>query len=174
MAEAFVYSWRNIKTNKIYIGFHKGSKSDGYVCSSRTMLEDYEKSPEDFVRFIIAEGTTSDMSKLETKILQAVDAAHDTRFYNEHNGNGFYHLKGHSIETKEKIGAWQRGLKRPPLSPEHREKLRQAAFKRKREGRYGKLSEEGRKNLSVAMVEGAKRGWKTRKSFMSSNKSGHD
>ena len=57
----------------------------------------------------------------------------------------------HSEETKNKIRAAQVGAKRKLLSPQHREKLRLAALKRKREGRYQKFSEEARRNLSNAM-----------------------
>ena len=42
MAEAFVYCWTDHKTNKIYIGSHKGDVNDGYVCSSKYMMEEYD------------------------------------------------------------------------------------------------------------------------------------
>ena len=35
MKEAFVYCWTDHKTNKLYVGVHKGSINDGYICSSK-------------------------------------------------------------------------------------------------------------------------------------------
>lgn len=39
MAESFVYCWTDHKRSKLYIGYHKGSPDDGYVCSSKRMLK---------------------------------------------------------------------------------------------------------------------------------------
>ena len=116
MKEAFVYSWINKDTNRIYVGWHKGSSEDGYVCSSKVMLEEYSTNPENFERFIIAHGTAEDMAKLETAILQAVNAKNNPRYYNQHNGNGLYHLKSHTSEAREKISMSKRGKKRPDLT----------------------------------------------------------
>ena len=55
MAEAFVYYWKDTLTDKYYIGYHKGSQDDGYVCSSRTMMEEYNKRENNFHREVIAD-----------------------------------------------------------------------------------------------------------------------
>ena len=68
----------------------------------------------------------------------------------------------HTVEARSKMSQRQ-SLQRKPLSEKHRDNLRKAAIRRKKEGRYGSLSKEGRKNLSAAMKVAAKRGWKTRK-----------
>ena len=92
MAEAFVYCWTDHKTNKLYIGSHKGTQDDGYICSSKLMLQEYNKRSHDFTRQIIAEETYSDIRMMEYKILESVDAKNNTDFYNKHNGSGdFYH-----------------------------------------------------------------------------------
>lgn len=88
--EAFVYTWTNLETNQLYIGSHKGTPDDGYVCSSKIMLEDYMKNRSAFSRQIVATGSHEDMIAFEHSLLMAVDAMHDSQFYNRHNGNGRY------------------------------------------------------------------------------------
>lgn len=63
--EAFVYCWTDHKTNMLYVGSHKGTTDDGYVCSSRHMMKEYKKRPSDFTRQIIAEGSLHDIRKKE-------------------------------------------------------------------------------------------------------------
>ena len=102
--EAFVYCWTDLKYNKLYIGWHKGSPYDGYICSSKIMKEEYSKRPLDFSRKIIATGSVSDMVSFEATLLLSADAKNNDKFYNMHNGNGkFKHAEKHTIETKEKM-----------------------------------------------------------------------
>lgn len=68
--EAFVYCWTDHKTNMLYIGSHKGTENDGYVCSSKLMLEEYNKRPNDFTRQIIAYGIETDIRRLEGVLLR--------------------------------------------------------------------------------------------------------
>lgn len=107
--EAFVYSWRNRTTNRIYIGWHKGDLNDGYVCSSKKLKEEYTENPSNFERCIIACGSAKHMSSLETAILKAVDAKRNTAFYNQHNGNGLYHLKSHTTEHRMRMAKLMTG-----------------------------------------------------------------
>ena len=99
MPEAFVYCWTDHKTNKLYIGSHKGSPKDGYICSSKYMMEEYNNRPSDFTRQIIATGNEKDIRKLETKLLSSLNAASCDYFYNKHNGFGEFL----SEETRHKI-----------------------------------------------------------------------
>lgn len=122
--EAFVYCWTDKKTNKLYVGSHKGSTEDGYICSSKIMLEEYKKRPEDFSRQIVAEGTLADIRKLEAKILQSVNASVNENFYNKHENDGFF------------FDGWKKG----EMTEEHRAKLSAA-----KKGR--KLSESHRQNI---------------------------
>lgn len=82
--EAFVYCWTDLGTNKLYVGVHKGTPEDGYVCSSKLMLEEYTKRPNDFSRQIVAYGSFKEMYVLETAILKAAKADKDLGFYNQH------------------------------------------------------------------------------------------
>ena len=87
--EAFVYCWTNMDTGQKYVGYHKGSTDDGYVCSSKYMLAEYEKNPDVFSRQIIAEGDMDDMYALETAILKSVDAKCNEEYYNRHNNHSY-------------------------------------------------------------------------------------
>jgi hypothetical protein len=66
---AFVYSWSDKATSKVYVGVHKGHEDDGYVCSSETMMHAYKERPHDFTRQIVAKGLLKDCIVLETKII---------------------------------------------------------------------------------------------------------
>lgn len=107
MNNSFLYCWTDQKTNKLYIGAHKGSTNDGYICSSKIMLEQYHLRPSDFSREIIAQGTYQDIIVLEAKILSVVNARHNEDFYNQHNGDGKFYNKGHTKETKEKLSLYK-------------------------------------------------------------------
>src|SRR5688572_18739869 len=103
MTEAFLYCWTDTKTNKLYVGVHKGSEQDGYICSSKLMMNEYRNRPDDFIREVVANGSYNDVRSLERAILKSVDAARNPEFYNRHNADSkFYNLK-HSEETKRKI-----------------------------------------------------------------------
>lgn len=101
--EAFTYCWTDHRDNMLYIGYHKGSQDDGYVCSSDWMLEEHNKRPSDFTRIILAEGTTEDCHVLEVSILKAVDAMHSDRFYNMTNGDDDWICKKVLERTRIKI-----------------------------------------------------------------------
>ncbi len=101
--EAFLYCWTDTKSNKLYVGTHKGSTDDGYVCSGKLMLEQYDFRPEDFSREIIAKGLYDDMISFECAILKSANAAKDLGFYNQHNGDGNFFCKYHTETTKAKI-----------------------------------------------------------------------
>jgi len=115
--EAFVYCWTDIKTNKLYVGKHRGSIEDGYIASSRYFLSEYKKRPKDFTRVIIATGNEIDMISLETAILKSDNARLSESYYNMHNNNGVgnftnFALKGHTEKAKEKIRKAALGRKR--------------------------------------------------------------
>jgi len=50
----FVYIWRDRKHARYYIGSHWGDEDDGYVCSSKWMMQAYKRRPQDFKRKILA------------------------------------------------------------------------------------------------------------------------
>ncbi len=126
--EAFVYCWTDHATNKLYIGSHKGDLTDGYICSSKIMLDQYNSRPKDFTRQIIAHGTYADIRCLETKILEAVNAALNENFYNKHNASEKFFNQGHDEKTKQKIS---KSLKGRLQSKEHVEKVKKSLTGRK-------------------------------------------
>jgi hypothetical protein len=89
--DSFTYCWSDLGTNKLYVGVHKGTPDDGYVCSSKPMLEEYTKRPNDFSRQIIAFGTFKEMYVLETAILKAAGANADPGYYNLSNNTFPFH-----------------------------------------------------------------------------------
>ena len=87
----------------LYVGYHKGSQNDGYICSSKWMLEEYKQRPENFTRMILAEGTAEDCHALEVTILKTADAMHSDRFYNQNNGEVAYVRKHNTVDHNKKI-----------------------------------------------------------------------
>ena len=43
MKDSFVYIWHNISNGRKYVGYHKGTLDDGYICSSSN--DRYSKFP---------------------------------------------------------------------------------------------------------------------------------
>ena len=131
MSEAFVYCWTDKVTNKLYVGSHKGLTNDGYICSSKYMMEEYKNRPNDFSRQIIAEGIYVDMRKFEYMILKSANAALDEQFYNKHNGGDKFNTTKEShkktIQTKMTNGykpseETKRKIKEGNLGKKHSEK----------------------------------------------------
>jgi hypothetical protein len=83
--DAFLYMWIDKLTDRKYIGYHKGAIDDGYICSSDMMSVEYEKRPADFLRTILAYGTSNQMYELETILLLELGAATRGSFYNVSN-----------------------------------------------------------------------------------------
>ena len=152
--EAFLYCWTDTTRNMLYVGTHKGNPDDGYVCSGKLMLEEYNKRPQDFIREIIAFGSYKDMIIFETKILKTANAALDKSFYNQHNGDGNFFNKGHTKATKAKLKISRNKRTDKPNAGKHpsdeaRAKQSAAAVKRS-------LTLEGKKHLSEAGKKSAK------------------
>ena len=96
--DAFVYSLTNQTNGNKYVGYHKGSEDDGYICSSKSerFWADYEK--DNFTRQIIAKGTVEECVGLELKILQNIDLRSD-EWYNNSAGGGIIFTK----EVRDKM-----------------------------------------------------------------------
>lgn len=118
--EAFVYCWTNAGNDRVYVGCRKGHPQDGYICSSKSMLEDYSHTPSAFSRQIVATGTYDDMRRLETAILVAADARNSSDFYNMHNNTGDFRLKQHTTETRAAISRAAIGRRRPDVAARNR------------------------------------------------------
>ena len=98
--EAFVYCWTNLDNGCKYIGYHKGSEDDGYICSSRSdrFWSDWEDC--EFSRQIIAKGSIEDCVALELTLLGTVDLKSD-EYYNNNAGGGVVFTD--EIRTKLKL-----------------------------------------------------------------------
>jgi hypothetical protein len=105
----FVYCWVNLGFTAgrgrfmLYVGKHAKSQSDGYICSSKMMLEDFIQHPLDFRRFILFEGSVEECTQIESKLLEAENAASNSYFYNQTNGGKNFVCKGHSLGAREKM-----------------------------------------------------------------------
>lgn len=124
--DSFVYIWTNISTKQKYIGVHKGTPDDGYICSSKTMLEDYKINPTIFKRDIIAHGSFDDMYDLESKLLREVDAAKNPQYYNQSNNNGKFYMSRMPESGKEKLRKKALGRVAPnkgTSNPKQKEKM---------------------------------------------------
>ena len=83
--EAFVYCWTDHYKEMFYIGYHKGTENDGYVCSSTHMNRAYKKRTNDFTRQILASGSEADMYAFESLLLKKLNVKSDDQFYNKSN-----------------------------------------------------------------------------------------
>jgi len=83
--ESFVYLWTNKDTDRKYIGKHKGTTDDGYVCSSESLMEEYDECPSRFIRTILAYGTDQEMHELETQLIITLKATKSHLYYNMSN-----------------------------------------------------------------------------------------
>ncbi len=164
MPEAFLYCWTDKATNKLYVGVHKGSHDDGYVCSSKYLLEEYRKRPTDFTRQIVADGEYTDLLKLETVILTSIDAAHDPLFYNRHNGDGQFWQGPLAEITKQRLRK-PKGKKRGPNSPERNRRISETMRGRVCSPEHKKAVSEAKKGKPFsethkrALAEAARRRW---------------
>lgn len=122
---AFLYKWTDKLTDMYYIGSHKGTVDDGYVCSSKWLKEEYNKRPQDFIRQILEFGEHSIIRKQEAELLDKLDVKHDPKAYNQHNGNGNFYLKHHTEESKKRLSESKKGDRNPlsHMSPETRLKM---------------------------------------------------
>jgi hypothetical protein len=118
---SFLYCWTDHFTQKLYIGSHKGTIDDGYVCSSKYMLEEYRKRPQDFSRQIIAQGCFEDIRKLETTILQSVNARLNEEFYNRSNADGKWYRVG--PRSKESLIKQSRSTKGRTISAKQKQQI---------------------------------------------------
>ena len=84
-SDAFLYLWTNKDTDRKYIGKHKGTIDDGYVCSSESLIAEYNECPSRFIRTILAYGTDQEMLKLETQLILTLKATKSHLYYNLSN-----------------------------------------------------------------------------------------
>ena len=119
--QSFVYAWQDKGTfpNKWYIGrklgdYYQIDSANTYQSTCKPLAEQMKFRPNDFQRILLMgfEDRVSHI-KLEAELLQAVDAAHNPLYYNQHNEDGKWHTLGrkHTEEWKRKQSERLKGNK---------------------------------------------------------------
>lgn len=103
----FAYMWCDLARDMFYIGSHKGSLQDGYLCSSSWCKKAIKKRPETFKRLILGFAISrKDLFELEERYLKFYNVDKHSRFYNfkstANGGSGPSATKGKS--RKETCG----------------------------------------------------------------------
>ena len=106
--DSFVYRWTNLTLSKTYIGWHKGTEDDGYICSSASnqFWEDYNNPAYKWQREILFKGTMPECQLLESQMLDSVDITSES-IYNNRN-NLMFNLND-EVRAKLKAAALKRG-----------------------------------------------------------------
>lgn len=104
---SFVYKWIHLPTGKWYIGSRtaKGCHpEDGYISSSQLIKSLIKQHPTEWKREIIKIGSPEEMIKLETTLLESLDAKSNPMSFNQHNGDGKFTRTGVVVseETRKK------------------------------------------------------------------------
>lgn len=153
--KAFVYRWIDVATGKMYIGSHKGQENDGYICSSRYMMEEYTKRPNDFKREIISWHETYREARREEHIqLKSVAAATNAIYYNKSNGGMDMLVEYHTQETKEKLRKYHFGKWKGEKNPKYGVDVSGAKnpfYGKSHTDEYKKLMSESRKGRLSAL-----------------------
>jgi len=92
MNESFVYLWRDSLKKRYYLGYHSGYNPN-YICSSKHMMKEYKKRPNDFKRKILKTGSRDSMFSLEQKLLRLRKNQFGKRYYNL--GTSYPNLHNH-------------------------------------------------------------------------------
>ena len=120
MTQAFVYIWKNKRTFRWYLGSHTRKNchpGNGYICSSKIVKPLIKQNPKEWERTIVEIGTPTEMLNLETELLEMLDAKHDRRSFNMHNGDGKFTTLGISfVPVNKGKPSPRRGLPNPGVS----------------------------------------------------------
>ena len=86
--EAYLYRFKNLENQKIYLGIHKGYVGDGYWHSSKNkeFAKDFANPNSKFLYEILEYGKYNYLTYMEHKMLSEVDAAKNFNYYNLSNG----------------------------------------------------------------------------------------
>ena len=144
MTESFVYCWTNHTNKKLYVGYHKGSVDDGYICSSQSQSfwNDFNNPKMKWSRQIIAHGTAKECIGLEKVILKSLDL-------NEHYNNAVGQSVVFTDEVRQKMSESSRGSKNYNYGKSFSEETK----KKMSESRLGKVdSEETKLKKSLAKL----------------------
>ena len=144
MEQAYVYMWKEIATDKWYIGSRtrKGCHpDDGYICSSKIVKPLIEANPNNWTRKILFVGEPKRALEIESFTLVGMRAKQSEMSYNLHNQDMKWTRTGckDSDEVRKKKSLARIGEKNPsfgkrgklspnlgrknPMKPETKEKL---------------------------------------------------
>lgn len=102
-----------------YIGVHRGTFDDGYICSSKSMLKEYHQRPQEFKREILHVVVDYPSAReIEICLLESVNAKSNTYYYNRTNGYGVFDIDkiNKDPEKIEKMAQKHRGMKRSDVA----------------------------------------------------------
>lgn len=137
----YIYLWYDTKAKLFYLGGHKGTVEDTYICSNKMMLNAYHKRPETF-KFKVLQYVYGDKSDLREAEQRWLNMIKDSELYwtpNIYNKTvKYYNQKKHSSGGN---GSANRGKSHPPWNKgktgvqdysniEHRKKRSESAKKR--------------------------------------------
>lgn len=103
----FIYIWYDTLEKMYYIGSHWGYPDDGYICSSRWMINSYNKRPKDFKRRILKKIYTNriDLLNEEQKWLNLINPE-KTVLYNTNESERRTNVKYYNINLKVNNNVW--------------------------------------------------------------------
>jgi len=116
MEQAYVYMWKEIATEKWYIGSRtrKGCHpDDGYICSSKTVKPLIKANPDGWTRKILFVGDPFKAIEIESFVLTEMRAKQSEMSYNLHNQDMNFHgiRKAMTPEVRKRLSD---SLKRKP------------------------------------------------------------
>jgi hypothetical protein len=175
MEQAYVYMWKEIATEKWYIGSRTRKSchpDDGYICSSKTVKPLIKANPDGWTRKILFVGEAKRALEIESFTLVGMRAKQSEMSYNLHNQDMKWTRTGckDSDEVRKKKSLARIGEKNPsfgkrgklspnlgrknPMKPETKEKL-SLALKGKSGWNKGMkmppMSNEQRSKISAAL-----------------------
>lgn len=153
--DSFVYIWINLTENKKYIGYHKGDKNDGYICSSANpqFWKDFKNKSIEWERKIIFEGNQHECLKEEQRILKDIDIKSDV-WYNNARGTDIIWTN----DVKQKASNSQK-LRWENMSDEDREEFATKMSIASKKF-WSNLSDDEKADFSSKISKGVKAAWK--------------
>jgi hypothetical protein len=103
--DGFIYLWYDRVRKMFYVGSHKGSENDNYICSSKHMIKEYRKRPHDFKRKILERCNTETLLEREQHWLSLIKTKelyyYESKYYNvKRYAAGGYTLEHHPEREK--------------------------------------------------------------------------
>lgn len=140
----FIYVWYDTLEKMYYIGSHWGYPDDGYICSSRWMLNNFKKRPQDFKRKIVKKIFTNrtDLLLEEQRWIDMIDPL-KTVNNNTKNENREQNVKYYNINLNINKNVWHQ-------FPEQIKTIGQKISFSKKGKTIGPCSEETKQKISIA------------------------